>query len=98
MKKWEGRAIPYYDLSQFNEQLPELTDDILCINFNGDLDSIRSFKQFIFSLNKPEEKDVIELDDSAIREKENYNFMSKVTLIISFGLLFFAVFVSLYSS
>ncbi|MBL0257211.1 MAG: FtsX-like permease family protein [Bacteroidetes bacterium] len=92
MKKWEGRAIPYYDLSQFNEQLPELTDDILCINFNGDLDSIRSFKQFIFSLNKPEEKDVIELDDSAIREKENYNFMSKVTLIISFGLLFFAVF------
>ncbi|HRH65583.1 MAG TPA: ATP-binding cassette domain-containing protein [Bacteroidia bacterium] len=89
---WAQKVTPFYDLSQFAENLPELSDDILCINFNGDLDSIRAFKQFLYSLNKAEEKEVIELDDSAIREKENYNFMSKVTLIISFGLLFFAVF------
>lgn len=92
LKKWSASLIPFYDLAQFTENFNELADDILCINFNGNLDSIRSFKQFLGTLNKAGERDVIELDDSAIREKENYNFMSKVTLIISFGLLFFAVF------
>lgn len=92
VKKWSDKVVPFYDLAQFNENFQILSDDILCINFNGSLDSIRSFKQYLAELKKEGEKEVIELDDSAIREKENFNFMSKVTMIISFGLLFFAVF------
>jgi len=92
LKKWSDKVVPFYDLAQFNENFQILSDDILCINFNGSLDSIRSFKQFLAELKKEGEKEVIELDDSAIREKENFNFMSKVTMIISVGLLFFAVF------
>lgn len=88
LKKWSDKVVPFYDLAQFNENFQILSDDILCINFNGSLDSIRSFKQFLAELKKEGEKEVIELDDSAIREKENFNFMSKVTMIISVGLLF----------
>lgn len=88
-------VIRFYDLENFEESQEVLDDygsDIMCVNFSGNMDSIRQFKNFLYKLNTNRQSDAIQLDESTIREKENFNYMSKVTWIISIGLLFFSIF------
>ena len=82
----------------------EFSNDYLCINFkpNG-LDSIESFSRFIVNnLNAEkvkEQANVIDVDAAAIKEKKNFNYMSKMTwlisgLLIAFSILSISLFIS----
>ena len=58
--------------------------DAISINFNN-LDNIRAFKNYL-SVNHE-----IEIELSQIKAKENFNFVSKLTLIISLILIIFSI-------
>jgi ABC-type antimicrobial peptide transport system permease subunit len=60
--------------------------DYLAINFY-DLSKIREFKNFFYKNYK------LRIDIAQIEAKENYNYVSKLTLIISFLLIIFSVMV-----
>jgi lipoprotein-releasing system ATP-binding protein len=54
------------------------------------LDSVRSFAQFLLSKADKNSTDVIEVDENTLKDKENFNFLSYVTRIISFLLIIFS--------
>jgi len=58
--------------------------DAISINFNN-LDNIRVFKNYLSN------KHDIEIELSQIKAKENFNFVSKLTLIISLILIIFSI-------
>ncbi len=65
--------------------------DFLSIYFSK-LDSVRSFSDFIFNrFNDKDEtsRNVIEVDLAKVKEKENFNFLSKITQIISYLVILF---------
>lgn len=74
----------------------EFSNDYVCINFkpNG-LDSIEPLARFIFNnLNSDkvkEQTNVIDVDASAVKEKKNFNYISKMTWLISGLLVVFSI-------
>jgi len=60
--------------------------DYLAINFY-DLSKVRQFKDYFYKKHK------LKIDIAQIEAKENYNYVSKLTLIISFLLIIFSVMV-----
>ncbi|MBN1182530.1 MAG: hypothetical protein JXB49_09610 [Bacteroidales bacterium] len=71
-----------YDLSGFENEF--YSYDNLSVNFNS-LDRIREFSSFLFDLKN------LKIDMSQIESKENYNFVSKLTIFISGFLVIFSV-------
>ena len=75
----------------------EITNDYLCINLKGGgsgLDKIESFANYMYkTLNDDDIKgqNNIEVDTGAVKEKKNFNYISKMTLLISGLLIVFAV-------
>jgi uncharacterized membrane protein YidH (DUF202 family) len=71
------KTYPVYEYSNF---------DFLAINFT-DLSQVRSFKDYFFKTYN------LRIDIAQIEAKENYNYVTKITLIISFILIIFSVLV-----
>jgi hypothetical protein len=71
------KTYPVYEYSNF---------DFLAINFT-DLSQVRSFKDYFFKTYN------LRIDIAQIEAKENYNYVTKLTLIISFILIIFSVLV-----
>ncbi|MCX6190405.1 MAG: ATP-binding cassette domain-containing protein [Bacteroidetes bacterium] len=81
-----------YDYNTTNrEHYSDVSFDVISIYFNN-LDNVREFSNFVYNnFNKKEENAKIEVDISKIKEKENFNFLSKVTKIISVLLVLFSM-------
>lgn len=75
--------IQIYDYN-FNTNEDYKGYDILSINFNN-LDNIQNFKEYIYKKYK------LEIDMAQIEKMENYNFITKLTRILSIALIFFSV-------
>ena len=83
----------------YNITTPEQANkynDYLSINFReGWIDKIDDFSKYVNrTFNKGREKehiDVIEIDAGAAKEKKNFNYMAKVTFMISLFLLVFSI-------
>lgn len=71
------KTYPVYEFSNF---------DFLAINFT-DLSQVRAFKDYFFKTYN------LRIDIAQIEAKENYNYVTKLTLIISFILIIFSVLV-----
>ena len=78
----KNELIRLYDIktrNAYNEN-----HDHLAINFY-DLEKVREFKDYILKRYK------LPVDVTQVEAKENYNYVSKLTLIISFILIFFSI-------
>jgi hypothetical protein len=71
-----------FDLSGFEDE--SYSYDNLSVYFNS-LDKIREFSSYLFTLKN------LKIDMSQIESKENYNFVSKLTIFISGFLVIFSV-------
>lgn len=84
------RFYNYSDDSPKNCKMDRLADQI-SINFNT-LDKVRPFSEHLLrNYNDVSDIQVLEVDTGKIKEKENFNFLSKVTRIISYLLVLFGV-------
>lgn len=87
LKSWMDKMIRTYDFGKHEGTLPDIRYDMLSVYFTN-LDKVRSFSDTIFQrYNKEDEQDVIEVDIAKIKEKENFNFLSKITWIIAYLLI-----------
>jgi len=86
------KATRYYDYSAaLDEKNNASSQDFFSIYFNN-LDSIRAFKNFFYSqANSKDNQTLIELDLTKVLEKENFNFLSKVTKYIAILLVLFSI-------
>jgi len=65
--------------------------DHLSIYFNS-LDRVRAFAEYLREeYNTPEDQQMIEVDTTKVKEKENFNFLSKVAWIVGILLLLFSI-------
>jgi ABC-type lipoprotein export system ATPase subunit/ABC-type antimicrobial peptide transport system permease subunit len=81
-----------YDYNTMNrEHYSDVRFDVISVYFKN-LDNVREFSNFVYNnFNKKEENAKIEVDISKVKEKENFNFLSKVTKIISVLLVLFSM-------
>jgi ABC-type antimicrobial peptide transport system permease subunit len=79
----------YFGLADAGNNDPNF--DQISVHFKN-LDRIRDFSTFIYSQNDSRDKEVnkMEIDETKIRDKENFNFLSTVTAIISTLLIIFS--------
>ncbi len=85
LKKWKDNVVRFYNYKTY--QVYNYTNyDFLAINFS-DLSLVRKFKDYFYKEYK------LRIDIAQIEAKENYNYVSKLTLIISFLLIIFSVLV-----
>lgn len=81
----------YYRYHNYHTRLYEVTEhvnyDNISVNFNS-LGNIRNFSNFLISLGYKG----IEMDIAQVEAKENYDFISKLTIIISFVLIIFSIY------
>jgi ABC-type lipoprotein export system ATPase subunit len=96
------KEVPFKIVYNYDDAVASTSDykyDFLSIYFSK-LDSVRSFSDFIFKrFNDKDEtsRNVIEVDLAKVKEKENFNFLSKITQIISYlVILFGTITVSLF--
>lgn len=76
-----------YSFSAVNENFEKSSYDYLSINFLN-LDSVRAFDKFLSdNINSGDQMEAISMDKSQIKEKENFNILSKITSIISYLLI-----------
>lgn len=84
------RYYSYAEDSPRDCQMDRLADQI-SINFNS-LDNVRAFSEHLLTdYNQPDDSQILEVDTGKVKEKENFNFLSKVTRIISYLLVAFGV-------
>ncbi|MBL0341147.1 MAG: hypothetical protein IPP71_09590 [Bacteroidetes bacterium] len=103
-KNNQSKIVRIFDYNIAPQLDEEFSNDYLCINFKPKgLDSIETFSRFILNnLNSEkvkEQANVIEMDDAAMKEKKNFNYMSKMTwlisgLLIAFSILSISLFIS----
>lgn len=81
-----------YDYNTQNrEHYSDVRFDVISVYFKN-LNNVREFSNFVYNtFNKKEENAKIEVDISKVKEKENFNFLSKVTKIISILLVLFSM-------
>lgn len=95
-KKNADKIMRVFDFGIAPEPDMEFHNDYLCINFkkNG-LDSVESFSKYVLknlnSENVKEETNVIAVDSGAVKEKKNFNYIAKMTLLISLLLIIFSI-------
>ncbi len=88
------KQTPFKIIYTYDDAVASTSDykyDFLSVYFSS-LDSVRSFSDFI--VNRFNDKDetsrnVIEVDLAKVKEKENFNFLSKITQIISYLVILF---------
>jgi ABC-type antimicrobial peptide transport system permease subunit len=85
-----------FDYGRAPQLEDEFSNDFLCVIFKEDgLDSISAFSTYMFSaLNEgkaKEQSSVIDVDAGAIQEKNNFNYISKMTRLISVLLIAFSI-------
>ncbi len=88
LQKHAGKLTKFHSFSIINESFAPVSYDYISIYFNN-LDSIRSFNQYL-DLSFNQDKDAmsaIRMDESQVKEKENFNFLSKITFITSYLLI-----------
>ena len=79
--------IYYYD--QVNERFEDIHYDGMSVYFSK-LDSVRAVNNFIIkNLNEKKSAGKIEMDESQIKEKENFNFLNNITLAVSYLIIMF---------
>ncbi|MCC6599330.1 MAG: ABC transporter ATP-binding protein [Crocinitomicaceae bacterium] len=90
MQPFHNQLRRAYNFSAFSENfVSTLSYDGLSINFHS-LDKVREFSQYVFvNFNEEGDSSFIEVDTGKVREKENFNFMSKVALVISWLVIIF---------
>jgi ABC-type antimicrobial peptide transport system permease subunit len=95
-KKNNDKIIRIFDFGIAPDPDVEIHNDYLCINFkkNG-LDSVEAFSKYVVqNLNEEnvkEETNMIVVDSGAVKEKKNFNYISKMTLLISLLLIIFSI-------
>ena len=95
-KKNENKIIRIFDFGIAPDPEVEFHNDYLCINFrkNG-LDSVESFSKYVLKNlngeNVKEEINIIAVDSGAVKEKKNFNYIAKMTLLISLLLIVFSI-------
>jgi len=81
-----------YDMAELRED--DIRQDYLSVNFSS-LDNIDAFSKYVNKTMNAEgvkeEGNFIEIDSGIIKEKNNFNYMSKMTLLISGLLITFSV-------
>ena len=81
----------YYRYHNYHARLYEVNQhvnyDNISVNFNS-LGKIRDFSNFLIALNYRG----MEIDIAQVEAKENYDFISKLTIIISFVLIIFSIY------
>ena len=97
-KRYRDDIMRTFDYSDIKGNLPEVNYDELSVYFSN-LDHIREFQAYM-NLRKHSANDtdqVLQLDNTLVEQKEKFNFLSKITWIISYlVVLFGAVAVCLY--
>jgi ABC-type antimicrobial peptide transport system permease subunit len=88
---FKNKYIRYYDFNgEINETYSLPTPDAISIFFVK-LDRIRDFEKYLYkTFNSEDRVSKIQLDDNQVKEKENFNFLSNVTKIISTLLVTFS--------
>ena len=78
----------FYQFDSFAEDFSnKYSYDGLSINLSS-LDKVRELKDFIYNnFNDEQTTSIVELDVTKVKEKENFNFMSNMTLIICWMLI-----------
>ncbi len=95
-KNNKDKIIRIFDFGIAPDPDVEIHNDYLCINFkkNG-LDSVEAFSKYVVqNLNEEnvkEETNMIVVDSGAVKEKKNFNYISKMTLLISLLLIVFSI-------
>jgi len=91
LKSHNNTITRIYNFSDFVPQFQDVSYDVLSIHFSS-LDKIREFSGFLYThFNKNSERDLIEVDMGKVIEKENFNFLNKISTIISYLLIIFSV-------
>ena len=84
------QRIYYYEPD--NSALDNIDYDVMSVYFTK-LDRVRDFADsFATIANDKSDKVKIEIDTTKVKEKEDFNFLSNITYIISFLLIFFSAF------
>ncbi len=94
----KNRLLRIFDYNIGNNEDEDVNNDYLCINFSGGeggLDSIEAFSTYLANeLNSGKEKDqtnILQVDSGNIKEKKNFNYISKMTFLIAGLLIVFAI-------
>ncbi len=85
VKRFENDFIRFYDYSKLGKHTIEPPPmDYISISFVN-LEKIRSFKEYLYS------KSRLKIDMARVEALENYNFITKLTYVISFILIGFSI-------
>jgi ABC-type antimicrobial peptide transport system permease subunit len=91
MQPFEESIIRFYDFTPESLKFSNITYDNLSIHFET-LDNVR---QFANDLEKgeitPGQENMIQVDIAKVKEKENFNFLSKITWIIAYIIVIFGI-------
>lgn len=80
----------FYSFDNLKEQPRDRENyDAISINLTS-LSRVRDLRDFVFNTFNEEDSSTVEIDITKVREKENFNFMSNMTRIISWLLIFFS--------
>ncbi|MEO8088182.1 MAG: ABC transporter permease, partial [Bacteroidota bacterium] len=94
VKENNNKIFRIFDLDIAQQQPENVIYDYLSINFNK-LDKIEDFSKFIIknlnSASVKSENSIVEVDAGIVKEKNNFNYMSKMTLLISSLLIAFSI-------
>ncbi|MFN8697793.1 MAG: ATP-binding cassette domain-containing protein [Flavobacteriales bacterium] len=87
----DGSVQRIFDFSASGAAVDDRLDSYDAISINlASLDRVRELGEYIFDeFNTEDDLSLIEMDITKVREKENYNFMSKITLVISWLVIIF---------
>jgi ABC-type lipoprotein export system ATPase subunit len=82
--------VRYYNLREGGNPEDQQLYDAISINLSS-LSKVRELRDYVFeTFNDGSSRNVVEIDISKVREKENFNFMSNMTKIISWLLILFS--------
>lgn len=92
LKDYASDLQRYYHYQVPTPDLENVEYDVMSVYFNK-LDQVRDFADhFLTIANEKNDKVKIEVDTTKVKEKEDFNFLSNITYIISFLLIFFSAF------
>jgi ABC-type antimicrobial peptide transport system permease subunit len=92
LREYGLKPVRIYDFNEsHNKSLDNVKANYLSINFER-LEDIESFAKYLNNLNVTKDKDIsLEVDTSNVKEKRNFNFLSKILYLISILLISFSI-------
>ena len=89
-QKYAAQSITrIYDFTEAQNKPVAAKAEYISINFSK-LDKIEPFAKYLLDLKKGDKEFALEVDTSRVKEKKNFNFLSKILLTISILLIAFA--------